>query len=620
MALMSNSERDKLESTLRRRFFYTPSFEIYGGVSGLFDLGPPGCQLKNNLIQLWREHFIMEENMLEVDGPMLTPYDVLKTSGHVDKFTDWMCRNPKTGEYYRADHLIEQTLKKRLLDKDVDSQDFEKMENILATIDGFTGPELNRIMQEYKISDPVTDDVLDALTSFNLMFQTKIGASGQLKGFLRPETAQGQFLNFNKLLDINQGKIPFASASIGKSFRNEISPRSGLLRVREFLMAEIEYFVDPLNKSHAKFNEVLDEEISLLSRRLQESGKPPLPVRMTIGEAVKSGMVENETLGYFMARVHQFLLKAGINKNKFRFRQHLKNEMAHYATDCWDGEILTSYGWIECVGCADRAAFDLTVHSKKTGRSLTVRQKLDTPKERTEWVIEVNKKNFGSKFKQKAKVIDSVLSNFSRDELISRHKELNRSGKFTCRANGEIVELDSSLVTIKMKSTLQHIREYIPNVIEPSFGLGRIIYCIFDHCFQFRVGNESRSFFSFPLQIAPIKVFITTISNNDSFPSIVKEISQILRKREIYFKIDDSNTSIGKKYARNDELGTPFGITIDFETIKDETVTLRERNSMKQVRGSISDVISAIDKMIHNPEEPEWDNSTLGLSPVNIYD
>ena len=618
MPLMSNLERDKLESTLRRRFFYTPSFEIYGGVSGLFDLGPPGCQLQNNLIRLWREHFIMEENMLQVDGPMLTPYDVLKTSGHVDKFTDWMCRNPKTGEYYRADHLIEQTLKKRLLDKDVNPQDMKNMEKILTTIDGFSGPELNLVMQEYNINDPVTNDVLDALTSFNLMFETKIGASGQLKAFLRPETAQGQFLNFNKLLEINQGKIPFASASIGKSFRNEISPRSGLLRVREFLMAEIEHFVDPLNKSHAKFNEVLNEEIPLLSRRLQESGEVQLPVKMTIGEAVNSGMVENETLGYFMARVHQFLLNIGINKDKFRFRQHLKNEMAHYATDCWDGEILTSYGWIECVGCADRAAFDLTVHSKKTGRSLTVKQKLDTPKERTEWVVEVNKKFFGSKFKQKAKLIESVLSKFSQDELIRRHEELEKNGEFTCQVNGEIVKLDSSLVTIKMKTTLQHIREYIPNVIEPSFGLGRIIYCIFDHCFQVRVDSESRGFFSFPLQIAPIKVFVTTISNNDSFPAILKKISQALRKREIYFKIDDSNTSIGKKYARNDELGTPFGITIDFETIKDQTVTLRERNSMRQVRGTITDVISTIDKMLHNPDESDWDKSTFGLSPVKI--
>lgn len=329
-------------------------------------------------------------------------------------------------------------------------------------------------------------------------------------------------------------------------------------------------------------------------------------------------MVENETLGYFMARVHQFLLNIGINKDKFRFRQHLKNEMAHYATDCWDGEILTSYGWIECVGCADRAAFDLTVHSKKTGRSLTVKQKLDTPKERTEWVVEVNKKFFGSKFKQKAKLIESVLSKFSQDELIRRHEELEKNGEFTCQVNGQIVKLDSSLVTIKMKTTLQHIREYIPNVIEPSFGLGRIIYCIFDHCFQVRVDSESRGFFSFPLQIAPIKVFVTTISNNDGFPAILKRISQALRKREIYFKIDDSNTSIGKKYARNDELGTPFGITIDFETIKDQTVTLRERNSMRQVRGTITDVISTIDKMLHNPDESDWDKSTFGLSPVKI--
>ncbi|CAI7488403.1 CGH_1_collapsed_G0056770.mRNA.1.CDS.1 [Saccharomyces cerevisiae] len=356
-------------------------------------------------------------------------------------------------------------------------------------------------------------------------------------------------------------------------------------------MAEIEHFVDPLNKSHAKFNEVLNEEIPLLSRRLQESGEVQLPVKMTIGEAVNSGMVENETLGYFMARVHQFLLNIGINKDKFRFRQHLKNEMAHYATDCWDGEILTSYGRL----------FDLTVHSKKTGRSLTVKQKLDTPKERTEWVVEVNKKFFGSKFKQKAKLIESVLSKFSQDELIRRHEELEKNGEFTCQVNGEIVKLDSSLVTIKMKTTLQHIREYIPNVIEPSFGLGRIIYCIFDHCFQ----------------IAPIKVFVTTISNNDSFPLYLRR-SRRLYVKEIYFKIDDSNTSIGKKYARNDELGTPFGITIDFETIKDQTVTLRERNSMRQVRGTITDVISTIDKMLHNPDESDWDKSTFGLSPAKI--
>lgn len=141
--------------------------------------------------------------MLQIDRSMLTFYDVLNASGHVDKFTDWMCRNPKTGEYYRVDHLIEQTLKKRILNRDVDPLDRKSMESVLTTIDGFTRSDLIRTMQEYKINDPVTNDVLDAPIPFNLMFQTKIGASGQLKAFLRPETAQGQFLNFSKVLDIN---------------------------------------------------------------------------------------------------------------------------------------------------------------------------------------------------------------------------------------------------------------------------------------------------------------------------------------------------------------------------------------------------------------------------------
>lgn len=163
----------------------------------------PVCQLQNNVVQLWREHFIVEENMLQIDRSMLTFYDVLNASGHVDKFTDWMCRNPKTGEYYRVDHLIEQTLKKRILNRDVDPLDRKSMESVLTTIDGFTRSDLIRTMQEYKINDPVTNDVLDAPILFNLMFQTKIGASGQLKAFLRPETAQGQFLNFSKVLDIN---------------------------------------------------------------------------------------------------------------------------------------------------------------------------------------------------------------------------------------------------------------------------------------------------------------------------------------------------------------------------------------------------------------------------------
>ena len=159
--------------------------------------------------------------------------------------------------------------------------------------------------------------------------------------------------------------MPFASASIGKSYRNEISPRSGPLRGREFVMAEIEHYVDPLDKKHPRFSEVADKvSLRFLPRAIQAEGKTTT-IEKTIGEAVEEGMVDNETLGYFLARIHLFLKELGIDPEKVRFRQHMPNEMAHYAADCWDAELFTSYGWMECVGCADRSAYDLTVHSNK---------------------------------------------------------------------------------------------------------------------------------------------------------------------------------------------------------------------------------------------------------------
>ncbi len=236
------------------------------------------------------------------------------------------------------------------------------------------------------------------------MFRSTVGPSAAAPVYLRPETAQGQFLNFKKLLDYNQGSMPFASASVGKSYRNEISPRSGLLRVREFLMAEIEHYVDPEKKQHERFDEVRDVSLPLLDSETQLAGQP-IPKSMTIGEAVAAKVIDNETLGYFLGRVMLFLLKLGIDPTKVRFRQHLSNEMAHYACDCWDAELLTSYGWIECVGCADRSAYDLTVHSKHTGTPLVVREALAEPVKVEEWQATLDKKLVGPRFKKDAKAI-----------------------------------------------------------------------------------------------------------------------------------------------------------------------------------------------------------------------
>lgn len=200
---------------------------------------------------------------------------------------------------------------------------------------------MNNILKTHNIKSPITGNDLTDPIEFNLMFSTHIGPTGLVKGFLRPETAQGIFVNFKRLLEFNQGKLPFAAAQIGNAFRNEISPRAGLLRVREFTMAEIEHFCDPTEKDHAKFANVRDTKLMLYSACNQMDGKSAS--EWTIGEAVTSGLVANETLGYFLARIQQFLLKIGILPDRLRFRQHMNNEMAHYACDCWDAECLTSY-------------------------------------------------------------------------------------------------------------------------------------------------------------------------------------------------------------------------------------------------------------------------------------
>ena len=241
--------------------------------------------------------------------------------------------------------------------------------------------------------------------------------------YLRPETAQGHFLNFNRLLEFNNGRIPFASAQIGRSFRNEISPRAGLLRVREFTMAEIEHYVDPVDKRHEQFHEVRNVVLSLLDRDTHYAGST-VPQRLSIGEAVDKGIVANETLGYFLVRIYEFLIKIGINPTRLRFRQHMGNEMAHYAADCWDAEIHNSYGWTECVGCADRAAYDLSVHSAKTGQPLLVRQALKEPIVTEKETPEFNKKVVGKTFGKDAATILNTVESLDEAGLVKLKGEL----------------------------------------------------------------------------------------------------------------------------------------------------------------------------------------------------
>ena len=249
---------------------------------------------------------------------MLTPENVLKASGHVDKFADLMVKDVKNGECFRLDHLIKAQLEKVKSDKKTTPETRIRCEEIIVKLDGMKKEEMKAIMDEFQMKSPLTGNDLTEPLEFNLMFQTHIGPSGLMKGFLRPETAQGIFVNFKRLLEFNQGKLPFAAAQIGNAFRNEISPRSGLIRVREFTMAEIEHFCDPSDKHHPKFDSVANVEVSLYSAQCQMEGKSVY--KTTIGQAVSEGTIANQTVGYFMARIQTFLVKCGVDPSKLRFR------------------------------------------------------------------------------------------------------------------------------------------------------------------------------------------------------------------------------------------------------------------------------------------------------------
>ncbi|XP_074400753.1 glycine--tRNA ligase [Zonotrichia albicollis] len=583
-------DRVKMEDTLKRRFFYDQAFSIYGGVSGLYDFGPVGCALKNNIIQAWRHHFIQEEQILEIDCTMLTPEPVLKTSGHVDKFADFMVKDVKNGECFRADHLLKAHLQKLMSDKKCTAEKKAEMENVLTQLDNYGQQELADLFVNYNVKSPVTGNDLSPPVSFNLMFKTSIGPGGNMPGYLRPETAQGIFLNFKRLLEFNQGKLPFAAAQIGNSFRNEISPRSGLIRVREFTMAEIEHFVDPSEKNHPKFQNVADLNILLYSAKAQVSGQSAHVMRL--GDAVQQGVINNSVLGYFIGRIYLFLTKVGVSPEKLRFRQHMENEMAHYACDCWDAESKTSYGWIEIVGCADRSCYDLSCHARATKVPLIAEKHLKEPISVNIVQFEANKGAIGKAYKKDAKVVMEYLSMCDECYINEMEQLLNEKGEFTVETEGKTFLLTKDMVTVKRFQKTLHVEEIIPNVIEPSFGIGRIMYTVFEHTFRIREGDEQRTYFSFPAVVAPFKCSVLPLSQNQEFMPFVKELSEALTRTGISHKVDDAAGSIGRRYARTDEIGVAFGITIDFDTVNrtPHTATLRDRDSMRQIRAEISEL------------------------------
>lgn len=619
--------RSNLEDLLLRKFFYVPSFEIYGGVGGLYDYGPPGCALMSNLQAEWRKHFVLTENMLEVSCASLTPEIVLKTSGHVERFTDLMVHDTVTRDYYRADKLLEEVAENLLTTERArtDPDYARELGLLLATAGSFGVEETQEAIARYGVRSPNGNELSEP-APFNLMFKTDIGPTGKFAGYLRPETAQGIFVNFRRLYEYNNRRLPFGAAQIGLAFRNEIAPRAGLLRVREFPLAEIEHFVDPEDKTHARFSDIADYTLDLLPRFSQDGVNTI--VRKTASEAVQDGTINNETLAYFMVRTHKFLVACGVNPTRLRFRQHLHTEMAHYATDCWDAEIHTTQGWIECVGHADRAAFDLRVHSDASRVDLSAQVSLPEPITETRLACRPNMPALGRCFRKQSATICEVLKSKTPEELQAMVTIFDKHGKIDLLLPGSAsgagtVSLTPEHIEFVTMEEKIYSRSFTPSVIEPSFGLGRIIYAILEHAYYVRPEDEQRKVLRLAPIVAPVKVGVYNVVSNIDFAPIMTKIRLACVERGLAFQEDISKTSIGRKYSRGDEIGTPFAISIDAESCEMEggvehLVALRERDSLEQIRVPLDVAVDIIDRICKG--RLTWDKAYEIYPKFNFID
>ena len=557
---------DKMTNISAKRGFLWPSFEIYSGVSGFTDYGPLGASLKNNIMQKWRKQYVSGEGFYEIEGPTVMPKEVLKASGHVDNFTDPMTKCEECGEVFRADHIIEEVI----------GEDVESLEN----------EELDSIVIENNIVCPECGGKLANIWNYNLMFKTMIGAKGDKVGYMRPETAQGIFILFKRLERFFRGKLPFGVVQLGKAYRNEISPRQGVIRLREFTQAEAEIFLNPKDKTTPKFKQIENEILYLSSQEVQETNGEPL--KITAKEALDKGIVANEMLVYQLYLAKKFLNEIGIPDEVLRFRQHLAGEMAHYALDCWDVECLTDkYGWVEIIGIADRGDYDLTSHTEFSNDELNVFIEYDQPKLVKKTVVKPNLSKFGPVFKGDSPKVKQAIEQADADEII---KALEDNGKY-------VIELDKTYEVPEELLIVEEVEEEIsgekivPHVIEPSFGIDRIVYSVLLHSFK----DGQKDYFKFAGEVAPVQVGVYPLVNKEGPREIAEDITNKLRL-EGYTVEHEVTGTIGKRYARADEIGVPLAITVDFDTLDDEKVTIRNRDSEKQERIAIDEINSYLEE------------------------
>ena len=541
---------ERLNGMLRRRGFLLPAFEIHGGAKGLYDFGPVGGRMRSRMNQRWLDHWLRLGNVVEVSCPTVTPYAVLEASGHVGEFSDFMTECTTCGEASRADTLLEEH------HPNPDSLKRDELQSLLKVVN----PPC------HACNDPKWSDI----SAQNLMFNTTIGAgdSGRA-GFLRPETAQGMFTSFNALHRHFRERLPFGAMQVGKGYRNEIAPRQGMIRLREFNMAELEYFIDPEAKLTDDLSPWDDRPMQLLSE-----GKEPL--MMKLSDACKDGLIRHATVGRFIGLTYDFLVDVGIDPSRLRFRQHEKNEMAHYAMDCWDAEIEGSYGWVECVGIAHRGCYDLQSHEDATGKTLRARREFDEPRTTVIDAWTINGATAGPAFKALAGQVKTAV------------ESLPKATNFPCQLTlpgGEVVEVSEEHVKPNQQTIKETGEWYIPHVIEPAFGIDRIIWHVIDHAYhEIEKNDEAYTLMRLQPSIAPVDYAVFPLFEKDGMDELAWKLHQQLCQTSGLVSMYDGSGSIGRRYARADEIGVPVCITIDHQSLEDSTVTVRDRDTGEQQR------------------------------------
>ena len=480
---------DEVIRLAQQRGFFFKSAESYPNTpAGFLDYGPLGVALRNRLVELWRRTVVKRDGMLEIDGAQILPRAVFEASGHLANFTDPFVKCGKCGSVFRPDRLVEEKTKKGVPEKLSDA-------------------DYDALMEKSGVRCLKCGSKLAGTSRFNMMFRVGIGPAGE-EAYLRPETCQSIFVDFPLLFKTQRAKLPMGMAQVGRSFRNEIAPRQGLIRLRELNQAEVEVFFNPKKADDERYSWAGPK---VLSFRLADGSD----ARVSVAEAISRGMVPSRLAGHYLALIEEFYAAAGIPPEDIRFRILSDEDRAFYSRAAYDLEIKTSLGWVEHVACNYRGDYDLGGHARVSG------------------------------------------SNFAVDD------------------DGEKV---------------------LPHVFELSMGIDRSVFTVIDSALR---GEGERRVLALRPYLAPTQACVFPLVNKDGLQEKAMEVYNGLRDDlDVFY---DESGAIGRRYARADEVGVPACVTLDYDTLKDGTVTLRDRDTRSQERVAIGDLRSRLASLVRFP-------------------